>query len=51
MAEKEIDFGTFDVWLFEDSRVAAAIRHIAEPGNKQNLDRLHMYLSGEPSDA
>ena len=25
-------------------KVAAAVRHIAEPGNEKNLDRLHMHL-------
>jgi uncharacterized protein YndB with AHSA1/START domain len=41
--------GTQVLWVqeFEDSKVAAAIRHIAEPGNEQNLDRLHMHLRGE----
>jgi uncharacterized protein YndB with AHSA1/START domain len=41
--------GTQILWVqeFEDSKVAAAIRHIAEPGNEQNLDRLHMHLRGE----
>ncbi|MGB7597641.1 MAG: SRPBCC family protein [Gallionella sp.] len=41
--------GTQVLWVqeFEDARVAAAIRHIAEPGNEQNLDRLHTHLRGE----
>jgi uncharacterized protein YndB with AHSA1/START domain len=41
--------GTQVLWVqeFEDPKVAAAIRHIAEPGNEQNLDRLHMHLRGE----
>ena len=41
--------GTQVLWVqeFEDSKVAAAVRHIAEPGNEQNLDRLHMHLRGE----
>jgi uncharacterized protein YndB with AHSA1/START domain len=41
--------GTQVLWVqeFEDSKVAAAIRHIAEPANEQNLDRLHMHLRGE----
>jgi uncharacterized protein YndB with AHSA1/START domain len=41
--------GTQVLWFqeFEDPKVAAAIRHIAEPGNEQNLDRLHMHLLGE----
>lgn len=41
--------GTQVRWVqeFEDAKVAAAIRHIAEPGNEQNLDRLHMHLRGE----
>jgi uncharacterized protein YndB with AHSA1/START domain len=41
--------GTRVLWVqeFEDPRVAAAVRHIAEPGNEQNLDRLHMHLRGE----
>jgi uncharacterized protein YndB with AHSA1/START domain len=41
--------GTRVLWIqeFEDPKVAAAIRHIAEPANEQNLDRLHMHLLGE----
>ena len=41
--------GTQVLWVqeFEDPKVAASIRHIAEPGNEQNLDRLHMHLRGE----
>ena len=41
--------GTQVLWIqeFEDPKVAEAIRHIAEPGNRQNLDRLHMHLSGK----
>ena len=41
--------GTLVDWLgeFEDSAVAAAIRHIAEPANEQNLDRLHAVLLEE----
>jgi uncharacterized protein YndB with AHSA1/START domain len=41
--------GTQVLWVseFEDPRVAAAIRHIAEPGMEQNLDRLEMHLRGE----
>jgi uncharacterized protein YndB with AHSA1/START domain len=41
--------GTQVLWVqeFEDPGVAAAIRHIAEPGNEQNLDRLQMHLRGE----
>jgi hypothetical protein len=37
------------VWVsvFEDPKVAAAIRHIAEPGMEQNLDRLYLHLRGE----
>ncbi len=42
--------GTRVLWIqeFEDPKVAAAIRHIAEPANEQNLDRLHMHLLGDP---
>jgi uncharacterized protein YndB with AHSA1/START domain len=41
--------GTQVLWVqeFEDPKVAAAVRHIAEPGNEQNLDRLHLHLRGE----
>jgi uncharacterized protein YndB with AHSA1/START domain len=41
--------GTQILWVqeFEDPKVAAAVRHIAEPGNEQNLDRLQMHLCGE----
>lgn len=37
------------LWVqeFEDPKVAEAVRHIAEPGNEQNLDRLHQHLRGE----
>lgn len=36
------------VQVFEDPKVADAVRHIAEPGNEQNLDRLELHLRGEP---
>jgi uncharacterized protein YndB with AHSA1/START domain len=41
--------GTRVLWVsvFEDPKVVASIRHIAEPGAEQNLDRLHMHLRGE----
>lgn len=41
--------GTQITWSqqFEDPKVAEAVRHIAEPGNEQNLDRLKMHLSDE----
>jgi hypothetical protein len=41
--------GTKIVWLleFEDAKVLSAIRHIVEPSNEQNLDRLHMHLRSE----
>ena len=41
--------GTQVLWVqeFDTPEVAAAIRHIAEPGNEQNLDRLQMHLRGE----
>jgi uncharacterized protein YndB with AHSA1/START domain len=41
--------GTKILWIgvFEDPKVLAAVRHFAEPGNEQNLDRLHMHLCGE----
>ena len=37
------------LWVqeFEDPNVAAGIRCIAEPGNEQNLDRLHEHLRGD----
>lgn len=31
---------------FEDPQVADAVRHLAEPGNEQNLDRLGECLNG-----
>ena len=36
------DTGTRVLWtqVFEDPAVAAAVRHIVEPANEQNLDRL-----------
>jgi uncharacterized protein YndB with AHSA1/START domain len=40
--------GTQIIWssVFEDPNIVAAIRRIAEPGAKQNLDRLSMHLRG-----
>ena len=40
--------GTQINWVgeFEDPAVAARIRHIVEPANEQNLDRLESVLSG-----
>jgi hypothetical protein len=40
--------GTALSWAqeFEDSAVAARIRHIVEPANEQNLDRLLSVLAG-----
>jgi hypothetical protein len=40
--------GTAITWTqeFEDSAVAARIRHIVEPANEQNLDRLLFVLAG-----
>ena len=35
------------VGVFEDGAVAAALRHIIEPANEQNLDRLQAVLSDE----
>lgn len=32
---------------FDDPKVAAAIRHIVEPSNEQNLDRLQRHLQGK----
>ncbi|HEY0845708.1 MAG TPA: SRPBCC domain-containing protein [Noviherbaspirillum sp.] len=44
-----VEGGTQVLWVqaFEDPKVAEAVRHIAEPGNEQNLDRLHLHLRGE----
>ena len=41
--------GTRILWasVFDDPKVLAAIRHFAEPGAEQNLDRLLMHLRGE----
>lgn len=38
--------GTVLAWhqAFDDPRVAAGVRHIVEPANEQNLDRLHREL-------
>jgi uncharacterized protein YndB with AHSA1/START domain len=43
--------GTLVQWtqVFSDPAVAAAIRHIAEPANEQNLDRLCAALAGKTS--
>jgi uncharacterized protein YndB with AHSA1/START domain len=43
--------GTAITWTqeFEDRAVAARIRHIVEPANEQNLDRLESVLSGVKS--
>ena len=43
------DGGTAIDWtgMFEDPAVAARIRHIVEPANEQNLDRLRAVLAGE----
>ena len=40
--------GTAITWTqeFEDSAVATRIRHIVEPANEQNLDRLLSVLAG-----
>jgi hypothetical protein len=42
--------GTEVTWnqQFEDVGVASRIRHIVEPANEQNLDRLVSVLAGEP---
>ena len=42
------DTGTTMTWCqeFENSTVAARLRHIVEPANEQNLDRLVSVLSG-----
>ncbi|WP_435016549.1 hypothetical protein TA3x_004118 [Tundrisphaera sp. TA3] len=41
--------GTLLTWdqAFVDDAVAQAIRHIVEPANEQNLDRLDSVLQGE----
>jgi len=43
--------GTAIAWAqeFEDAAVAARIKHIVEPANEQNLDRLRSVLSAEKS--
>jgi uncharacterized protein YndB with AHSA1/START domain len=43
------DAGTAITWsqTFEDGAVAARIKHIVEPANEQNLDRLLSVLAGE----
>jgi uncharacterized protein YndB with AHSA1/START domain len=47
------DGGTTIGWVqeFEDPAVAARIRHIVEPANEQNLDRLAAILSRDKLDA
>ena len=44
------DSGAEITWhqQFEDVGVASRIRHIVEPANEQNLDRLVSVLAGEP---
>ncbi|MES2933983.1 MAG: SRPBCC domain-containing protein [Pseudomonadota bacterium] len=44
-----LENGTEILWIqeFEDPEVAAAVRHICESGNEQNLDRLQMLLRDE----
>ena len=41
------DDGTAITWAqeFEDAAVAARVKHIVEPANEQNLNRLHSVLS------
>jgi uncharacterized protein YndB with AHSA1/START domain len=41
--------GTAITWtqVFEDAAVGARIRHIVEPANEQNLDRLEAALAGD----
>lgn len=41
--------GTLVGWHqdFADAKLVAAIRHIVEPSNEQNLDRLHQHLRGD----
>lgn len=43
------DVGTAITWRqeFEDPAVAARVRHIVEPANEENLDRLVAVLAGE----
>ena len=43
--------GTAIGWtgVFEDAAVAARIRHLAEPANEQNLDRLEAVPAAESS--
>jgi uncharacterized protein YndB with AHSA1/START domain len=36
------------VQAFDDPQVAAAVWHIVEPANEQNLDRLHQVLANRP---
>lgn len=45
--------GTHLHWsqTFEDPQVAAAVKHIVEPANEQNLDRLSVVLGACPSAA
>jgi len=45
--------GTVVQWttVFADAAVAAAIRHIAEPANEQNLDRLSAALAARTGPA
>ncbi len=44
------DGGTQVAWVqaFDDPAVAAAIRHIVEPSNEQNLDRLVLEVGSYP---
>jgi uncharacterized protein YndB with AHSA1/START domain len=42
--------GTAIEWVqeFEDRTVAARVKHVVEPANEQNLNRLQAVLSGDP---
>jgi hypothetical protein len=46
---REAGGGTEVSWVqtFEDAAVAARVRHVAEPANEENLDRLAAVLAGQ----
>ncbi len=46
---KPVDGGTQVQWVqaFDEAKVADVVRHIAEPGNEQNLERLQVLLRSE----
>lgn len=50
IALQKIEAGTLVTWVqqFDDPNVAESIRHIVEPANEQNLNRLEHELAYQP---